>query len=67
MNDQFLKNTLIGEEWMALRKIALSGGKAAEIPLSVQTKLMMLRLIDKDHYGRLTLTPRGYRMIETPE
>ena len=66
MNDLFLKNTLIGEEWMALRKIA-SGGKAAEIPLSIQTKLVMLRLIDRDHYGRLTLTPRGRRMIEIPD
>jgi hypothetical protein len=27
-NDQSLKNTLVGEEWMALRQIA-SGGKAA--------------------------------------
>jgi len=66
MNDKLIRDALIGEEWMALRKIA-SGGKAAEIPLSVQTKLMMLRLIDRDHYGRLTLTEKGRRMIETPE
>jgi hypothetical protein len=66
MNDKYLKDTLVGEEWMALRQIA-SGGKAAGIPQSVQTKLVMLRLIDRDHYGRLTLTPRGRRMIEAPE
>jgi hypothetical protein len=66
MNEQYLKDTLLGEEWMTLRQIA-SGRKAAEIPLSVQTKLMMLRLIDRDHYGRLTLTPRGRRIIETPD
>ena len=66
MKNQYLKDELLGEEWMALRQIA-SGRKAAEIPLSVQTRLMVLRLIDRDHYGRLTLTPRGQRMIEAPD
>jgi hypothetical protein len=64
VNDQYLKDSLIGEEWMALRQIA-SGGKAAEIPHSVQTHLIVLGLIARDHYGRLTLTGRGRRIIET--
>ena len=66
LTDQELRDTLLGEEWMALRGIAL-GGKAAEVPLSVQSKLMVLGLIAKDHYGRLTLTERGRGMIETPD
>ena len=52
MNDKFTRDALIGEEWMALRQIA-SGGKAAGIPLSVQTKLVSLGLIEREHYGRL--------------
>ena len=63
MNDR-LKDSLIGEEWMALRWIA-SGGKAAEVPQSVQTHLVVLGLIARDDYGRLTLTERGRKMIET--
>jgi hypothetical protein len=66
MNDKLIRDALMGEDWMALRQIA-SGAKAAGIPQSVQTKLVMLRLIDRDHYGRLTLTEKGRRMIETPE
>jgi hypothetical protein len=66
MTDQELRDTLFGEEWMALRGIAW-GGKAAEAPLSVQTRLMVLGLIAKDHNGRLTLTERGCGMIETPD
>jgi hypothetical protein len=52
MNDHFLEESLIGEEWMALRQIA-SGGKAAAITQSVQTRLVVLGLITRDHYGRL--------------
>jgi hypothetical protein len=40
MKDHFLKESLIGEEWMALRQIA-SGGKAAAIAQSVQTRLVV--------------------------
>jgi ribosomal protein S19E (S16A) len=66
MNDKFIRDALIGEEWMALRQIA-SGGKAGGIPQSAQTKLASLGLIERDHYGRMTLTEKGRRMIETPE
>jgi hypothetical protein len=66
MKDHFLKESLIGEEWMALRQIA-SGGKAAAITQSVQTRLVVLGLIIRDHYGRLNLTERGRKMIETPD
>jgi hypothetical protein len=63
MKDHFLKESFIGEEWMALREIA-SGGKAAAITQSVQTRLMVLGLIAKDHHGRLILTKGGRRVIE---
>jgi len=66
VKDHFLKESLIGEEWMALRQIA-SGGKAAAITQSVQTRLVVLGLITRDHYGRLNLTERGRKMIETPD
>jgi hypothetical protein len=66
MSDEELRGSLLGEEWMALRRIA-SGHKAAEIPLSVQAKLTVLGLIAKDHYGRLTLTESGRRIIEAPD
>jgi hypothetical protein len=66
MKDHFLKESLIGEEWMALRQIA-SGGKAAAITQSVQTRLVVLGLIIRDHYGRLNLTERGRNMIEIPD
>jgi hypothetical protein len=42
-----LKNSLIGEEWMALRQVAFVL-KAAEMPQSVETKLLVLGLIAKD-------------------
>jgi hypothetical protein len=38
MNNPVSKDTLIGEEWMALRQIAL-GAKAVAIPRSVRTRL----------------------------
>jgi hypothetical protein len=41
MNNPVLKDTLIGEEWMALRQIA-SGAKAVAIPRSVRTRLEVL-------------------------
>jgi hypothetical protein len=53
-----LKDTLIGEEWMALRQIAL-GAKAAAIPRSVRTRLEVLDLISRDDYGQLVLTEKG--------
>ena len=62
MNDR-LKNSLLGEEWMALRRVA-SGGKAAEMPQSIQEKLAVLGLIARDHYGHLTLTDTGRSIIE---
>ena len=66
MKNPLLQESLIGEEWMALRQIA-SGGKAAAITQSVQTRLVVLGLITRDHYGRLILTERGRKMIETPD
>ena len=54
MNNPVLKDTLMGEEWMALRQIA-SGAKAAAIPRSVRIRLEVLR----DDYGQLTLTEKG--------
>ena len=65
VNDHFLKESLVGEEWMALRQIAL-GGKAAAIPQSVRLRLVDLGLVARDPYGRLRLTETGRRMIETP-
>ena len=62
MKDHFLKESFIGEEWMALRQIA-SGGKAAAITQSVQTRLVVLGLITRDHYGQLVLTEKGRRLI----
>jgi hypothetical protein len=56
------KDTLIGEEWMALRQIAL-GAKAAAIPRSVRTRLEVLDLISRDDYGQLVLTEKGRRLI----
>jgi Mn-dependent DtxR family transcriptional regulator len=63
MNNPFLKDILIGEEWMALRQIA-SGVKAAAIPRSVRTRLEDLDLITRDDYGHLMLTEKGRRVIE---
>ena len=64
MNDRVAKDTLIGEEWMALRQIAL-GVKAAAIPRSVRTRLEVLDLISRDDYGQLVLTEKGRRLIAT--
>jgi hypothetical protein len=64
MNGPALKGTLIGEEWMALRQIAL-GAKAAAIPRSVRTRLEVLDLISRDDYGQLVLTEKGRRLIAT--
>jgi hypothetical protein len=64
MNDPLLKNTLIGEEWMALRQIAV-GAQAAAIPRSVRTRLEVLDLIARDDYGQLMLTEKGRRLIAT--
>lgn len=49
---------------MALRRVAY-GGKAAEIPQTVQSNLVLLGLIARDNYGRLTLTEAGRRLIDT--
>jgi Mn-dependent DtxR family transcriptional regulator len=65
MNDLVLKDTLIGEEWMALRQIAL-GSKAAAIPPSVRTRLEVLDLVSRDDYGQLVLTDEGRQLIATP-
>jgi hypothetical protein len=51
---------------MALRQIA-SGAKAAAIPESVRTRLVVLGLIARDDYGHLMLTNKGRRIIETPD
>ena len=64
MNNPVLKATLIGEEWMALRQIAL-GAKAAALPRSVRTRLEVLQLISRDDYGQLVLTETGRRLITT--
>jgi hypothetical protein len=63
MNNLVLKDTLIGEEWMALRQIAL--GAAPAIPRSVRTRLEVLDLISGDDYGQLVLTKKGRRLIAT--
>jgi hypothetical protein len=65
MNNPVSKDTLIGEEWMALRQIAL-GAKATAIPRSVRTRLEVLDLISRDDYGQLVLTEKGRRLIATP-
>ena len=62
MNDQSLKNALVGEEWMALRQIA-EGMKAAAIPRSVRARLEALGLVARDDYGQLALTETGRRLI----
>lgn len=64
MNNPVLKDTLMGEEWMALRQIAF-GTKAAAIPRSVRTRLEVLGLIARDDYGQLVLTEKGRRLIAT--
>jgi hypothetical protein len=64
INNPLLRDTLIGEEWMALRQIAL-GAKAAAIPRSVRTRLEVLDLISRDDYGQLVLTEKGRRLIAT--
>jgi ribosomal protein S19E (S16A) len=64
MNDSVSKDTLIGEEWMALRQIA-EGTKAAAIPRSVRARLEALGLIVRDDYGQLVLTEMGRRLIAT--
>jgi hypothetical protein len=63
MNNPVLTDTLIGEEWMALRQITL-GEKAAAIPRSVRTRLEVLDLISRDD-GQLVLTEKGRRLIAT--
>ena len=63
MNDQSLKNTLIGEEWMALRQIAF--GANYVIPRSVRTRLEVLDLISRDDYGHLVLTETGRGLVAT--
>jgi hypothetical protein len=65
MNGPALKDSLIGEEWMALRQIAF-GAEPAQIPRSVRTRLEALGLIARDDYG-LMLTETGRRMMETPD
>ena len=62
MNHATLKNTLVGEEWMALRQIA-DGTKAAAIPRSVHARLEALGLIVRDEYGQLALTEIGRRLV----
>ena len=62
MNDQSLKNALVGEEWMALRQIA-EGTKAAAIPRTVRARLEVLGLIVRDDYGQLVLTEKGRQLI----
>jgi hypothetical protein len=64
MNGPALKDSLIGEEWMALRQIAF--GAEPAIPRSVRTRLEALGLIARDDYG-LMLTETGRRMMETPD
>jgi len=61
MNDQSLKNSLVGEEWMALRQIA-DTTKTAAIPRSVRGRLETFGLIARDDYG-LVLTETGRRLI----
>ena len=65
MNGPALKDSLIGEEWMALRQIAF-GSEPAQIPRSVRTRLEALGLIARGDYG-LMLTETGRRMMETPD
>jgi hypothetical protein len=64
MNNPVSKDTLVGEEWMALRQIAL-GAKAAAIPRSVRTRLEVLDLISRDDYGQLVLTETGRGLVAT--
>jgi hypothetical protein len=64
MNEPSLRDTLVGEEWMALRQIA-AGAKAVAIPRSVRTRLEVLDLISRDDYGQLVLTEKGRRLIAT--
>jgi hypothetical protein len=64
MNNHVLKDTLMGEEWMALRQITF-GTKAAAIPRSVRTRLEVLGLTARDDYGQLVLTEKGRRLIAT--
>jgi hypothetical protein len=64
MNNPVLKDTLTGEEWMALRQIAL-GAKAYAIPRSVRTRLESLDLISRDDYGQLVLTETGRGLVAT--
>ena len=64
MNNPVSKDTLVGEEWMALRQIA-SGARAAALPQSVRTRLEVLDLISRDDYGQLALTEKGRRLIAT--
>jgi hypothetical protein len=66
MNNPVLKDTLIGEEWMALRQVA-SGGQDSELPHSVRRRLVFLGLAARDNLGRLMLTEKGRRLIETPD
>ena len=63
MNDQSLKNAIVGEEWMALRQIA-AGTKAAAIPRSIRVRLEVLGLIARDDYGHQVLTEKGRRLVQ---
>ena len=62
MNDSVTRDTLTGEEWMALRQIAF-GTNAAAIPRSVRTRLEVLGLVARDDYGHLLLTEKGRGLI----
>ena len=64
MNSPVLKDTLIGEEWMALRQIAL-GTQAAAIPRSVRARLEAMGVVARDDYRLLVLTEKGRRLLTT--
>ena len=64
MNERPLQDTLIGEEWMALRQIAF-GAPAAAVPRSVRNRLEVLGLIRRDDYGQLLVTEKGRQLIAT--
>ena len=64
MNSPVLKDTLIGEEWMALRQIAL-GTQVAAIPRSVRARLVDMGVVARDDYRLLVLTEKGRRLLTT--
>ena len=63
MNEPVLEDTLIGEEWMALRQIAL-GTPAAAIPRSVRARLEDMGVVARDEYRLLVLTEKGRRLVQ---